>query len=420
MSEKIFIHGINFFPEPIGCGKYTSELAFSLARKGHSVEVVTAPPHYPGWVVSAPYKAMRYSREKINNVDVKRCPIIAKGGRGLWRAFAPLSFALFATPLAFWRILASRPDVVLCVEPTLFSAPAALLAARITGARTVLHVQDIEVDAAFAVGHLRGKFIRKIACYFERRLLRNFDAVVTISNRMRQVLLQKGVRADRTIVIRNWVDLDAVHPMHPDAPNIFRAELGLDREKFVMLYAGHVGAKQALDVLLDAARLCQDDRRLHFVIAGEGPKKAELLDLYGRLPNVSFLALQPSERFNQLLNLANLHVLPQMKQAADLVLPSKLGAMLASGKPVLATAQPGTELAEMLRGSALLVAASDPAALAQAIRTAASTDLSALKEKQQNLALSLSSTTILPEFEMALVGSTQNFSPRMAALRAAK
>src|ERR1019366_739721 len=70
------------------------------------------------------------------------------------------------------------------------------------------------------------------------------------------------------------------------------------------------------------------------------------------LPNVHFLPLQPEERLCELLNLANLHVLPQSRGAADLVLPSKLGGMRASGKPVLATADAGTELFEVLSGTA--------------------------------------------------------------------
>ncbi len=403
-QSTIFIHGMNFFPEFIGCGKYTAELAFSLVEKGHRVEVVTAPPHYPGWSVRSPYKAWGYAHETMRGVVVRRCPIFARSGGGLRRALAPLSFALFAAPLVFWRILVCRPDVVLCVEPTLFSAPAALLAAKIAGARAVLHVQDLEIDAAFAVGHLRGKWFHDMARAFERLVLRNFDLTVTISRKMRQALLEKGIRPERAIVIRNWIDLDAVQPPPPDKLNVFRDELGLDRETFVTLYAGHIGAKQAIDVFLDAARLCLDARRLHFVVAGEGPKKSELLARYENLPNVSFLPLQPAERFNQLLDLADLHVLPQMKQVADLALPSKLGAMLASGKPIVATAEPDTELAQMLRGSALLAPAGDPAALAKVIKTAASSDLGRLKEGQRRLALSLSSKTILREFEMALVG----------------
>jgi len=412
-TPRILIHVANFYPEFIGVGKYAGELAFSLASSGHDVEVVTAPPHYPGWAVERPYKALSYTRERINGVDVRRCPIVSKAnGGGLWRILAPLTFALFAAPVVVWRILVSRPDVVVCVEPTLFSVPAALLAAKLVGARTVLHVQDLEVDAAFEV-HLKGARLRALASGAERLLLRGFDQVVTISRRMRQALLRKGVEAEKCAIMRNWVDLDAIRPLPQDAPNTFRRELGLGPEKFVALYSGHLGKKQALDVVASAARLCRDEERLHFVIAGEGPAKEELVARCADLPNVSFLPLQPLERFNELLNLANVHVLPQARNTADLVLPSKLGGMLASGRPVVATADQDTELGEILRGSAILTAPEDADALAQALVEASRADLSELSARSRALSKLLSAKSVLSDFEAVILGDNGDASEEL-------
>ncbi len=403
--SKILIHGINFFPEFIGVGKYTGELAFFLAGRGHDVEVVAAPPHYPGWTVKAPYKPWRYQREAIGAVNVWRCPILAMpNGGGLWRALAPLSFAALAAPFVFARILLRRPDVVVCVEPTLFSAPAALLAGKLVGATTVLHVQDLEIDAAFGVSHLRGDRLRGLAERLERALLRAFDRTVTISHKMREALVARGAPPASALVVRNWVDLNAIFPLPADRPNRFRRELGLVG-KFVALYAGHIGAKQALHVVLEAARLCRDRQDLHFVVAGEGPKKAALMERFAELPNVSFLPLQPDDRFNELLALADLHLLPQDKGVADLVLPSKLGGMLASGRPILAMVEPATELALVLEDAALLTPTGDFAAFAEGVKRAAASDLRDLVARGGDLAALLSADRLLPAFEHALVAS---------------
>ena len=157
---------------------------------------------------------------------------------------------------------------------------------------------------------------------------------------------------------------DQVKPIAGD--NAFRAELGLSREDFIVLYAGNIGAKQSLDVVVEAARQLATTPRVHFVITGDGPEKPRLVQNCAILPNVHFLPLQPEERLCELLNLADLHVLPQSSGAADLVLPSKLGGMLASGKPVLATAE-ATELFEVLHGTAILVPAGDSRAMAREI-----------------------------------------------------
>ena len=73
------------------------------------------------------------------------------------------------------------------------------------------------------------------------------------------------------------------------------------------------------------------------------------------------------ERLNELLAMADIHLLPQRADAADLVMPSKLTGMLASARPVVATAQPGTELAQVVQGCGLVVPPEDPRALADAI-----------------------------------------------------
>jgi colanic acid biosynthesis glycosyl transferase WcaI len=140
IAQRVFIYGINYAPEPTGVGRYTGELGSYLAQQGLEVEVVTAAPHYPGWAVQGGYRN-RFSVERLDGARVTRCPLLLRiEMRGVWRALAPLTFALTSAPIAVWRIFTTRPDIVLCVEPTLFSAPAALLAAKIVGARTVLHV----------------------------------------------------------------------------------------------------------------------------------------------------------------------------------------------------------------------------------------------------------------------------------------
>jgi colanic acid biosynthesis glycosyl transferase WcaI len=106
-------------------------------------------------------------------------------------------------------------------------------------------------------------------------------------------------------------------------------------------------------------------------MCGEGPYRAELQAEAAGLGNVRFLNLQPAERFAELLNTADLHLIPQRAQAADLVLPSKLGGILASGRPVVAMAAPATGLADEIEGAGLLVAPGDAQALAEAVRVLA-------------------------------------------------
>jgi colanic acid biosynthesis glycosyl transferase WcaI len=365
-GKHIVIYGMNYAPEIAGVGKYTGEIAHHLAKEDAEVTVVTTPPHYPGWTVQAGYNN-RYSAVRQDDVRVLRTPLILRRNmRGIWRLIAPLSFAVSSAPVVFWQILRRRPDAVLCVEPTLLAAPVAQLAARIVKAKTVLHVQDLEVDAAFAVGHLGSRpWLKALGHAFERATLKRFDHVVTISDRMAERLVGKGIVNEKVSVVRNWVDLSHIYPLRGKSP--YRSELSFRDDDFVVLYSGNIGAKQGLGILVDAARQLRAEKRIRFVVAGEGPAKAGLQAACGDLETFRFLPFQPYARLNDFLNMADLHVLPQERGAADLVLPSKLGGMLASGKPLIVTADQGTELADFLGDAAIITPPGDATALARGI-----------------------------------------------------
>ena len=113
--------------------------------------------------------------------------------------------------------------------------------------------------------------------------------------------------------------------------------------------------------------LLQHRPDIAFVICGEGPNRAALAEQAEGLENVQLHDLQPAERMGAMLTMADLHLLPQIAGAADLVLPSKLTNMLASGKPVVATTQPGTGLYAEVDGCGVCVPPGDAQALADAI-----------------------------------------------------
>src|SRR5258708_37271015 len=120
-------------------------------------------------------------------------------------------------------------------------------------------------------------------------------------------------------------------------------------------------------VIPEAAKLLRSSRDILFVGCGDGVIKPELEPAGAGLPNVRFMPLQPSRRISDLLGIADIHLLPQSPDAADLVLPSKLSGMLASGRPVIATCRAGTQISEMVSQCGLLVAPENGPQLSQAI-----------------------------------------------------
>jgi colanic acid biosynthesis glycosyl transferase WcaI len=363
--RRILLYGLNFAPEPTGTGKYTGELAQWLAKAGHEVRVVTTPPYYPDWSVQSEYKAWRYSSETYCGVRVDRAPLwVPKSPTGAKRVLHMASFAASSLPLLM-RSLTWRPHLVWTVAPALACAPGAAAFARMSGAISWLHVQDFEVDAAFEMGMLRGGGLRASASFAEQALMRSFDRVSSISRRMVAKLGEKGVRANRTVFFPNWVDTDTIQP--ENSVNSYRQQLGIPNDAFVALYSGTMGAKQGLEVLAEAAHLLARQTDIHLVFCGQGVGRAALQRDCANLARVHWLALQPADRLPELLNAADVHLLPQQRVSADLMMPSKLAGMLASGRPVLATADPDTEIGTWVDGCGRLVAPGDGAALANAL-----------------------------------------------------
>jgi colanic acid biosynthesis glycosyl transferase WcaI len=372
-KAKILLYGINFAPELTGIGKYTGEMARWLASHGHEVRVVTAPPYYPQWKIGEGYSASHYMHEHWHGVQVWRCPVwVPRRASGFRRVVHLLSFAVSSLPVLF-RQMCWRPHLIFVVEPPLVLSPAALLLAKLFGVRSWLHVQDFEVDAAFELGLLPDRgWLKKMATRFESALMRSFSAVSSISRAMCRRLEDKGVPQGQIRYFPNWVDLEAIRPMEADEPNELRQAMRSGPDSIVALYAGNMGEKQGLEVVLEAAALLADDPRIRLVLSGEGAAREKLEAQAKRmnLRNVRFMPLQPAARLNELLNAADIHLLVQKRKSSDLVMPSKLCGMLASGKCILATAEHGTAVHAVMEasGGGMLIPPEEPGMLAEALR----------------------------------------------------
>src|SRR5665213_1782612 len=349
---KILLYSVNFAPEPTGIGKYSGEMASWLVKHGHAVRVVAAPPYYPKWEIGPGYEWPPYRREIWRGAEVWRAPLwVPKAPGGVARVIHLLSFAVSSFPVMLRQIV-WRPNLVITVAPAFLCAPAGLITARMCGAQSWLHLQDFEVDLAFRMGLLKGRVLRRIVLRLERWLLRRFDSVSSVSSRMVEQLLIKGVEDKKTIYFPNWVDISHVKPTVRTGR--YRAELGIAADTIVVLFSGSLGGKQGLMVIPAVAALLADRKDIVFVVCGDGVMKPALELASQNLPNVRFLPLQPFERLGELLCFADIHLLPQSPGAADLVLPSKLSGMLASGRPIIATCRSGTELDAVVSGLSLI------------------------------------------------------------------
>ena len=363
---KILIYGLNYAPELTGVGRYTGEMAAWLAHRGHDVRCVTAVPYYPTWNAYTGYRSSRFYREVVDGVRVLRCPLwVPKRPASISRIIHLLSFALTSSLPLLWTAWRWRPEIVWTVQPTFFCLPGALLASRLARAKACLHVQDIEIEAAF---NLRMLPRFRLFGFFDRlhdRLLHSFDLLSTISPEMAKRLTLGRRSRPAPVICPNWVDVQRVRPS--DRENRLRSSLGLRSDQVVALFAGNMGEKQGLPVVVDVARRFLGDARVVFLLAGDGAIRRRLATMADALPNIRFLPLQPEERRNELLSLADIHILPQKANTAGYAMPSKLAGMLASGRPVVAMGDDGSSIFKIVANCGLVVPPGDVAAMTAAV-----------------------------------------------------
>ena len=347
---KILVYGINYSPELTGIGKYTGEMVEWMARQGHEVRVITAPPYYPQWQVGENYSAWRWKKEQ-GAATVWRCPLyVPKQPSTLKRLIHLGSFAASS----FFPLLAQRswkPDRIIGVVPTLFCTPGMRLLAKLSGAKTLLHIQDYEVDAMLGLGMAgkgKGGKVARLASRFERSGLHNVDNVSTISRSMMNKAREKGVPDDRVIFFPNWSEVSRFRDVTQAEAAALRQQLGLPADKKIILYSGNIGEKQGLETAIEAAERLKD-KPWEFVIVGQGGGKARLEKMAAErgLSNVRFFPLQPYEALPALLKVADCHLVIQKRGAADAVLPSKLTNILAVGGNAVITAESETELGQL-------------------------------------------------------------------------
>ncbi|WP_432212165.1 glycosyltransferase [Escherichia coli] len=160
------------------------------------------------------YSAWRYKRE----AGPPRCG--ACRAVRVQNSRAPLKRLLHLGSFAvssFFPLMAQRrwkPDRLIGVVPTLFCTPGMRLLAKLSGARTVLHIQDYEVDVMLGLGLAgkgKGGKVAQLATAFERSGLHNVDNVSTISRLYdlgdMNIAIEKGVAAENVIFFPNWSEI---------------------------------------------------------------------------------------------------------------------------------------------------------------------------------------------------------------------
>lgn len=199
-------------------------------------------------------------------------------------------------------------------------------------ARLTYNVQDIFPENAAYIGSVKG-IVYKILSAEQRYAYRHADQIITISEDMKELLIEKGADSQKTKVVYNWSYTDSLY-RYEDVYSE-KIEKFLSAGKFNVVYAGNIGTMQNVDVVVETAKLMQDEEDIHFHIFGDGMYKERLQHEAERLSNISFWPMQPSELAPSIYAMADVNVIPLAPNIYRTALPSKTATCIACQKPII-------------------------------------------------------------------------------------
>jgi colanic acid biosynthesis glycosyl transferase WcaI len=342
-------------------------LAEELARRGHQVTVIAAVPHYPTGSVPEKYRQQHLQRSTENGVAVIRVRIPSVQRASLARR--ALQYASYQLSAA-WACAGLQCDAVFAANPALWVWLPYAFTVGLRRKPAVFSVHDVYPDVGVTLGVFKSQFVIAAVRSLERFCLHHAAHVRILSESFRTPLHTLGVSDSKLVLVFDWVDTELIQPLPKENP--FSIEHHLDRN-FIVQYAGNIGLSQGLEHMLSAAEMLTDHFSIKFVFVGDGAGKASLLaDAEQRnLHNVQFIPFQPRTRLPEVLASADVALVMLKRGIGSGSLPSKTFSALASGCPVIASVDEGSETWNLLQRAeaGLCIPPEDPGALAQAILT---------------------------------------------------
>jgi colanic acid biosynthesis glycosyl transferase WcaI len=348
-----------------------TELAIELQRLGHSVTVLTTTPHYNLDQMALARQPMQRRQagllyySECQGIPVWHVKIPVKGQRVWARALDYIRFHLVSLAVSLRTI--GPQDIVIATSPPLTIGVMSWLLGVRWRAPSVYKVAEIYPDLAIRQGVVRHPALIAMMRWLERFVYSRNTMIVPIAEQFRRIIRQRGVPDQKLWMIPDFVDTELYRPL-PRA-NPFAETHGLLND-FVVLYGGNIGLVQDWDSVLFAAETLKD-LPIQFLIVGDGARRQWLAEEVRRrsLHKVKLLGYQPKELMPQINASCDIGTIPMTRTGALDGFPSKIYTNMACAKPVVASADAGSEMAWIIResGCGRVVPPEDRQAYAEAV-----------------------------------------------------
>jgi colanic acid biosynthesis glycosyl transferase WcaI len=342
-----------------------NDLALGLINRGHRVTVLTGVPDYPEGRFFPGYGIFKRRQEDYQGIKIWRVPLVPRGQGGKLRLTLNfLSYALCSCLLAPWYLPRSF-DLILVFEtsPVTVGLPALVLKS-LRNIPIMFWVQDLWPESLSATGAISSSLLLSLVGLVVQLIYRGSDLILAQSRAFFPSIVKYGGSREKIVYFPTSAE-DFYRPVKLEAKAPERALLP---QGFNLMFAGNIGAAQDFETILAAAEMLKDRRDLHWVILGDGRRRAwveEQVQARGLRGTVHLLGRYPPEAMPRFFALADALLVTLKKDPIfALTIPAKVQSYLACRKPVIASLDGEGALVIEEAGVGLTGPAGNPAVLA--------------------------------------------------------
>ncbi|MBP5988449.1 MAG: glycosyltransferase family 4 protein [Piscinibacter sp.] len=350
-------------------------LAREWVRAGHKVRVLAGSySHVRARQPTPPAgDAPAQWLERIDGIEYVWYRTRPYSGNGLGRVRNIAEFLGRIAWDARRTVRAFSPQVVIASSTYPMDIWVARCIARRADARLVFEVHDLWPASPIELSGMSSRHPFILICQkAENDAYRDADVVVSMLPMVAEHMAAHGLDLRKLHVVPNGISPEEWDGCPTPLAANLSAHIASERAagRCVVVYAGSHGEPNALDVLLDAARLT-DGAPISFVLVGDGHERQRLVRRVADegLRNVAMFSPVPKAQIPSLLALADIAYIGWKRQPLYRfgIAPNKLMDYMMAGVPILHSVEAGNDpVAEA--GCGLTVAPESPGAVAEGLR----------------------------------------------------
>jgi glycosyltransferase involved in cell wall biosynthesis len=312
-----------------------NDLVAELVRRGHEVVVLTGHPNYPAGEFFPEFVANPEKFNSYSGATVVRVPHTARGKGGVRLLMNYFTFAASATVLGSWKLRGRKFDAIFCYEPSPITVgiPAIVLRA-LKKAPLGFWVLDLWPETLHAIGVVKSPSVLKLVGKLVSFIYRRCDLILAQSRSFVSQIRKYAGQNSQVEYFPSWAE--AVFDMDNVAP---APELDPAPDKFTVMFAGNVGDAQDFPAILAAAEELKHDKRIRWVIVGDGRMSdwlAQEVEQRGLSDCFLLMGRYPVDRMASFFKHASALLVSLKDQPIfAMTIPGKLQSYLAAGIPLL-------------------------------------------------------------------------------------